>query len=39
MNNPPYYIFKMDESGVVIHSEKGVHILQDALNGIKKYID
>ncbi len=38
-DNSPYYMFKMDESGVVIHNEKGVYILQDALNRIKKYID
>ncbi|NOQ38014.1 hypothetical protein GQ472_03920 [archaeon] len=39
MNSSPYYIFKMNESGIVIHDEKGAYILQDALNSIKKYID
>ena len=30
------YMFKMNESGVVIHSEDGARILHDAWNSIKK---
>lgn len=35
-NSSPNYIFEIDKSGVVIHSEEGVYILQDALTSIKK---